>query len=433
MCFPCKSTGPICGRSFYSLMILLSICVGSCLAADPVKTEMSHEEVWTGQAVPMAVTLYAPGPFSGAASFDLPEVSLTAITTTGSPAVGSEKIDGVTFYTQRHTFNVYTQQTGDVTIPAFAVRFEWQDSSGSEATSIIGESSELTFSCSRPPGTEDMGVVIAAEEFRVEQSWTPDEVETVSPGDLFQRRIEINAVGTTAMMLPQVIAPPQDGIRVYANNPEILDRTQRGETSAQRIDTLKYQFERAGTFNLPELEFIWWDVNGKTLRKETVPGRTINVAGVTDSKPTDAPEVVPTQRSYWGSIVGVILIVASWFFRVQILDACRQLFGRRHTPEMLVVDRVNKACRANHPRAAYAALLEWHCLVGRVAGETGCVALDRETRVLAKQLYALPPENSVWIGDALRSAIQQAESELRSPDKRSSMSDLPALNPTRPV
>jgi len=399
-------------------------------AADSVKTEIGKDHAWTGEAVPLLVTLSAPGPFSGAAAFDLPEIALTAITTTGSPVVGSEEVDGETFYTQRHTFHVYTQQTGDVTVPSFSVRFEWKAPSGSEVTPINGTSVEQKFTSSRPPGTEDMGVVIAAEQFRVQQFWKPDEAESVSPGDLIQRTIEINATGTTAMMLPQAGSAAQDGIRVYTANPEVLDKTQRGETSAQRIDTLKYQFEHPGTFKLPDLEFVWWDVTADELKRETVSGRTIKVVGLVSTESIDAPETADAQQSYWVAIGVLVVAAVCWMFRSRLKSGLRHFCDMRHTPESQAVDRLIRACRSNDPHAAYTATLDWHQLVGVSPGETGVDALDCETRRLAKQLYASPPGSGVWSGDSLRMAILQVCSQQRRVNKETSTTDLPALNPT---
>jgi len=410
-----------------SVLVIAFLCSSAIsFAADTVSTEISQEKVWTGQTVSISVTLYAPGPFSGAASFDIPELPLTIITSTGSPVVGSENIDGDTFFTQLHTFQVFTQQTGMVTIPSFPVRFEWKDFTASEATSINGKTTEQKFECSRPPGTDGMGIVVAAEQFRVEQSWTPDDVESFQPGDLIQRRVEINAVGTTAMMLPQADVVEYEGLRIYCADPEVLDKTQRGEISAQRADTLKYQFESTGTFQLPDLVFTWWDVGAEELRKETVPGRTAIVSGVSAIESTDSEQMVPTQRSYRGLITFLGIAVAGWLLRGRIRSGLHHLRSRGQTPEALVT----KACRSNDPHAAYSALLEWHRIRRIAAGDTGSSALDRETQKLAQQLFASPPEDGGWNGEPLKTAFLQGQSESARRRNPSSMSELPALNPT---
>ena len=37
------------------------------------------------------------------------------------------------------------------------------------------------------------------------------------------------------------------------------DHVERGTSRAERRDTIKYQFERPGTFELPDVSLVWWD------------------------------------------------------------------------------------------------------------------------------------------------------------------------------
>ena len=67
------------------------ICLPSVsAAAEIVRAEIGKEAAWTGEAVPLIVTLYSPGPFSGTASFDLPKLPRTAFVKAGNPVVGSQ-------------------------------------------------------------------------------------------------------------------------------------------------------------------------------------------------------------------------------------------------------------------------------------------------------------------------------------------------------
>ena len=61
-------------------VMLCCICLPSVsAAAEIVRAEIGKETAWTGEAVPLIVTLYSPGPFSGTASFDLPRLPRTVI------------------------------------------------------------------------------------------------------------------------------------------------------------------------------------------------------------------------------------------------------------------------------------------------------------------------------------------------------------------
>ncbi len=125
-----------------------------CLAeTEIVRAELKQKSAWTGEGVSMSVTLYSPGPFSGTPSFDLPHLPTTAIVkSAGSPLIGNKTIGDDSWFTQRHEFSIYTQQTGVIVIPAFRVRFAGKKSFTGDAEPMQGESAELRFSSKRPPG-----------------------------------------------------------------------------------------------------------------------------------------------------------------------------------------------------------------------------------------------------------------------------------------
>src|SRR5262245_11366647 len=81
-------------------------------------------DIWVGQRVTLVVELLAPGFFTSAPAFDLPQVSgVILLPPEGRPVVGSETVDGTTCTTQRHELAAFAQRAGRVGIPAFSVRF----------------------------------------------------------------------------------------------------------------------------------------------------------------------------------------------------------------------------------------------------------------------------------------------------------------------
>ncbi len=86
-------------------------------------------------------------------------------------------------------------------------------------------------------------------------SWNPAQTIEFVAGDVVQRVITRNAEGTTAMILPPVSATAPNGIRLYTSDPDVHDRVDRDQSGSVRSETLKYQFERAGSFKLPEIKF----------------------------------------------------------------------------------------------------------------------------------------------------------------------------------
>ena len=97
-------------------------------------------------------------------------------------------------------------------------------------------------------------------------------------GDVIVRTISRRAIGTTAMLLPPVPATPLDGVKIYNSSPMVKDNTDRGSLTSTRVETLKYQFEKAGTFELPAITVRWWDIEKDELVSSTLAGQTFNVS-----------------------------------------------------------------------------------------------------------------------------------------------------------
>jgi len=414
------------------LCALLGLFRVSLLTAqEPVRAELGEESVWMGQAVPLLVTLYSPGPFSGTAAFKLPKIPRTIVMKAGTPLVGSEDIDGASYFTQQHEFTIYTQQTGEVVIPAFRVRFSGKKTFTSEPESMEGATPELRFESRRPPGIEDLGVIVSATELAITQSWNPETAESIRAGDIVERMITQRASGTAAMMIAPVTSAAPSDVRVYLADPIVKDQNQRGEAIAERIDTIKYQFQQAGTYQLPDMSFVWWDVQSSELKRATVPGSTFTVEG-----PRAAAESTSAHpEARWLLAILVIGLLALWPVK-KLLSAWR---SRHHRPEEIAARRLLAACHANAPSEAYTALMQWQRSVGGSQQDSDLKALpsvddapsiEAEQAALARYLFGGESPQGAWSGQKLAAAFAQTRRRLRLTDRRHrGARSLPQLNP----
>src|SRR5690606_33900608 len=90
--------------------MLLLVATSQVLGADPagkVEAKLNSEgDLWVGQRVPLTIEIFAPG-FSmvGVPAFDFPDISgLLVVKLPGSPRIGNETIEDVTYVTQVHEF-----------------------------------------------------------------------------------------------------------------------------------------------------------------------------------------------------------------------------------------------------------------------------------------------------------------------------------------
>jgi hypothetical protein len=420
-------------------VLLLAACPSVSAAAEVVRAELGKDTVWTGEAVPLIVTLYSPGPFSGTPAFDLPELPLTVFVKSGSPQVGTEQVDDESYFTQRHEFALYTQRVGEIAVPAFSVRFAGKKTFTSAPEPVEGLTAELRFQSKRPPGTDNLGVVVAVQDMVVSQSWKPASLDAVNAGDVIERTISRRATATTAMMFPPVPADAPDGVRVYPATAIVQDHTERGASRAERIETIKYQFERPGTFELPAVSLAWWDPQSSTLQRKTLPGETINVVGTVAA--TVAPAQPSSRRSPAVLLLTLLAIgLAAWLGRKPALRFTAAWQARRNNPEARAARRLLAACRAGDASAAYAALVDWK---RAVSASDGGASLDimlqsalgddlqREWTVLSRRVFGVQAGDAPWSGRPLGQALVRARHGLDQTAHTShAVSALPTLNPT---
>lgn len=408
------------------------------LGMDRVQARLGQDTAWTGQAVSLIITLYSPGPFSGTASFDWPELPALAFVRAGNPLVGSESIDGKTWLTQRHEFAIYTQGAGDVIIPPFRVRFAGKTSFTSEPEAVEGITPELRFRSEHPPGTEHLGIVVAASNMTVSQTWQPDSIGTVEAGDVITRTVVRRATGTTAMMLPPVDIETPPGVRRYVTDPTVQDFTERGAAQAVRSETIKYQFERPGTFALPDLAVTWWDTNARALKRVTLPGSTVDV----DATDMVEEPLAADPESGW-RLAGWLLAFGMALFMLW-KPVERWLIVRRirlNDPAMAAGRRFLAACRSNAAAEAYAAGLQWQRVTGRGEHNSSgwlppdiATGFEREWSLLSRYVYGGGDVSLPWEGKRLAVAfIELRRVQEPTTRERNPRDGLLALNPTHPA
>lgn len=390
----------------YTLLLPSLMC---STYAERIDAKLDTESAWVGEGVSLYITLWAKGPFSGTAAFDLPTKSRTFIIKEGSPVVGSESSGGESWLTQRHEFRIFTQESGEVVIPPINVRFEAKKDYVSAPEPFAGTTPPLHFISNRPPGTEGMSLVMAAQHLQVEQVWSPQPGTELKPGTVVQRTITRRAVGTTAMVFPDISAEVQDGVRRYQDLPVVEDRAERGQSMSLRVDTIKYQFYEGGSFDLPELDFIWWNPEGETLEYRSLSGASFSVAVVLVE--------TPKTHIFMGWISGSIFVG----LLLSVVILLRRQWSKE---EWSCARNVVRTCGKNSALEAYAALLQWFRI-----SETGSDLLPEEDwRLLMTAIYSERRIN--WSGDSMKRAfIRSRRDYRRRKDPRSRGNSLPSLNP----
>ena len=274
---------PASRRSVQLILCLAGVLLaGQSLAQDAkVRTSLETKDaVWVGQKVTVVVELLAPGYFSSAATFDLPDPQgVLLLPPMGHPTVGSETIDGTSYTVQRHELSAYPMRAGDQSVPAFSVRFSFKGAPpDTHEIAATLKTNSMPFTVKMPLGAENLGLVISARDLKVEETWKPEPgKENVMAGAAFTRTITFTAPDVPGMVFPPFPAGRIDGLGIYTKQ-QLIDHSDRGSLRGGRRDVVTYVCKRAGEFTIPAVRFIWFDLETQQLRTEELAERTLKVA-----------------------------------------------------------------------------------------------------------------------------------------------------------
>lgn len=388
----------------------------------PVDVSVSKEEAWTGEKVSIYVELRAKGSFSGSAAFDLPETPRSLLIKVGNPVVGSRKIEGESWFTQRHEFALFSQKTGAVEIPSFPVRFEARDGFTGPVREVVAKTDAISVTIKRPPGSERIPFLVTTTEFTVEESWDPVRGEGATVGDVFRRTIVQRAVNLTGMALLPTSTGAPDGVRVYPPRVETNDKTERGAFDGERRETLTYLLQEDGVVTLPELTYTWWNPKSETLQSKSLSAVTMQVAPVPVTevlKSTGVSRSLPV----WLAGLGLLCLVA-WKYR-GIESLIRRVWRWIDPPERVASRHLRRACRHDRVAPAAAAWNEWVSEAGpefQPSPELRAAVVEMQSMIFGRETQGS------WDGSNFLQMFARERALRKSVFKRDCPEVLPSLN-----
>jgi BatD DUF11 like domain len=264
-----------------------------------------------GQKVSLQLKVSTEHWFSGGTRITLPEVpGLVILQTEQFASNASETRQGESWVTQSWSLVVYPQRAGDFNVGPIKLRVKVN---AGEDGNIEGELSApaLRFSVAIPQALEQAEQWVASPSFKVSQSFDRP-LESLQVGDAFQREIVFEASDVMAMMLPSVAVQKTPGLAAYSTPPVLNNSNNRGQARASRIQQISYVVEDEGRYQLPALEFLWWDTTRARLQLLSLPATEISV-GTGDATPgesiVEAFEISPRQLLILAT--GLLLLIAT--------------------------------------------------------------------------------------------------------------------------
>lgn len=299
---------------------------------------------------------------------------------------------------------------------------------------------------------------LPAESVTLNEVWSPNPPE-FRVGEPVTRTIAITAQGVTAAQLPDIAPTAVAGLKAYPDKAQVETRPDGDTLIAQKVIKTALVPSKAGDFTLPGMKLSWWDTKTNQMQVAQLPARNFKVlpgiagemtqadAAPKRATPTGSEPVLPSQavvqtedttlaapdaaavnndRGLWpwlalGFAFAWLVSMAMWWRARQPSRASELPAGSdkpvHKADATTALRRVEQAFRANDPKSARQALIEWAAavwsanpprtldsLAQRLGRDARCVlsALDRH-------LYAVR-DDEAWDGIG---AWRQIAAELR--------------------
>ena len=126
-------------------------------------------------------------------------------------------------------------------------------------------------------------------------------------GAAFTRTVTRTAPDVMAMAFPPLPVTEEDGLAVYASDPDVSDRESRGQLTGLRVDRITYVIEQPGTYTLPALVIAWFDLGAKELMTVELPSVTFVATAKPQAKDVNTNTEV-TGGAKPANIVGLLMI-----------------------------------------------------------------------------------------------------------------------------
>ena len=243
------------------------------------------------------------------------------------------------------------------------------------------------------------------------------------------------------MLLPAIDFGKVDGFAIYQKPPQLKDQSERGEFVGERIDAASYVTNKAGSFEVPELNLRWWDPHKEQWQSQTFPALTLEVAAnpalaLTSITHGDAIETFTRWKLWIGSlaILFIVLLVAL-FAGPRVQRHWRAWRTRREASEALQWKRLSTACRSGVAAQIHHELNRWLAHFAMSTPELTMGPSDHVDEPLRAACIGLQEQlvepDAGWERSRLSAELRSLRRRLLLPGQAAAVSSLPPLNPQR--
>lgn len=398
-------------------------------AGEPRLTmDLPETEAIPGQALSLRLTVLVPTHMPKPPvwpSFEAPNLWVRVAST--GPT--SERVDGETWAGVTRRYLLAPMVPGEIVLPRSELIVTYADPQSNEPRRARLAVEPIRLAGVAPAGAEQLDPFLAAQSFALEQS-VVGETKAMTPGASVTRTVTANIGGTSPMFVPPLLAPATvEGVRLYPGEPVVQEKSERGQISGTRTESVTLVAEGGGEGTLPAVSLEWYNLRTGKVERATVDEVAVTVTGpkAGDDAPRDWRIV-----ALWGLVGLLAAALAVLAVRRAWPPARRYLAARRAArlaSEGHAFAQLRRAVnRRDHP-GLRPALDRW-----RSAAGTGDAPpqphLEALLTTLGRARYGTAPggEDAAWA--ALSEALPALRREAHAHTGR--RPPLPPLNPTGP-
>ena len=271
-------------------------------------------DIVPGQKLRLQIEVATATWFTGGTRISIPEVpGLVILQTEQFASNASERRGDQSWIVQRWTLDLYPQRAGEFTVPPMRLTVKVN---GGDGGTVEGEVTApgISFSAIVPAALADVDQWLAAPAFSAAQSFDRD-LTGLAVGDAFERTVTFRASDVMGMMLPALPQQPLSGIAAYPLPPTLNNRSNRGSALAERVERVSYVVQQAGSYELPALDFYWWNTAQGKLELVTIPATAIAV----QAPEGQASDTGNNERVFYAAlglaVFSAIALLLRWLYR----------------------------------------------------------------------------------------------------------------------
>ncbi|MEN8142248.1 MAG: BatD family protein [Thermodesulfobacteriota bacterium] len=312
-------------------------------------------------------------------------------------ATYTKDIDGRTHRVFERKYAIFPQQSGileipqiiiQVTIPTRPRQRSIYDMFGNRGKQIKLRSEATRVTVREIPAAYPAGATwlpTAALELNEEWSVSPEELQV---GESVTINIGLKGGGLLGTQLPPVELPDAAGVKLYQGKAEVENVTSDAGITGIRQESIALIPTRAGTVELPAVRIPWWNKGRNRIEYAEIPARSLKIKAAESAEtagseiPPGAGQLLHTESEVVESVsnissrqvnllIGLCFILSLiWLATLFMLVRTRRQLSAlkvgeeqeeaaRKTTERAAFKKLGRACRANDPGRARAALLAW--------------------------------------------------------------------------